>query len=58
MKFEENLKQLEALVKIMESGEKNLDEMIGAFETGRKLVTECQQELDAIKLKIEKVTGK
>jgi len=56
MKFEDNLKKLETLVTKMESGEMNLDEMIAAFEEGRKLVTECQKELGAIQLRIEKVT--
>lgn len=56
MKFEDNLKDLETLVRKMESGEMKLDEMIKAFEDGRKLVSECQKELDSIRLKIEKVT--
>ena len=56
MKFEDNLKKLERLVGRMESGEMNLDEMIKAFEEGRKLVTECQKDLDSIRQRIEKVT--
>ena len=56
MKFEDNLKKLEGLVGKMESGELNLDEMIKAFEEGRKLVTECQKDLDSIRQRIEKVT--
>lgn len=56
MKFEDNLKDLETLVRKMESGEMKLDEMIKAFEDGRKLVSECQKGLDSIRLKIEKVT--
>ena len=56
MKFEDNLKKLEGLVGKMESGEMNLDEMIKAFEEGRKLVTECQKDLDSIRQRIEKVT--
>ena len=56
MKFEDNLKRLEGLVERMESGEMNLDEMIKAFEEGRKLVTECQKDLDSIRQRIEKVT--
>ena len=56
MKFEDNLKKLEGLVGKMESGELNLDEMIKAFEEGRKLVTDCQKELDSIRQRIEKVT--
>ena len=56
MKFEDNLKKLEVLVAKMESGELNLDEMIRAFEEGRTLVKTCQEELQSIRLKIEKVT--
>ena len=56
MKFEDNLKKLEGLVGKMESGAMNLDEMIKAFEEGRKLVTECQKDLDSIRQRIEKVT--
>ena len=56
MKFEDNLKKLEGLVGKMESGELNLDDMIKAFEEGRKLVTECQKDLESIRQRIEKVT--
>ena len=56
MKFEDNLKKREGLVDKMESGEMNLDEMIKAFEEGRKLVTECQKDLESIRQRIEKVT--
>ena len=56
MKFEDNLKKLEGLVAKMESGEMSLDDMIKAFEEGRKLVAECQSDLDSIRQRIEKVT--
>ena len=56
MKFEDNLKKLEGLVAKMESGEMSLDDMIKAFEEGRKLVTECQNDLNSIRQRIEKVT--
>ena len=56
MKFEDNLKKLEGLVGKMESGEMNLDEMIKSFEEGRKLVADCQKDLESIRLRIEKVT--
>ena len=56
MKFEDNLVKLEGLVAKMESGEVGLDDMIKAFEEGRKLVTECQKDLDSIRQRIEKVT--
>ena len=56
MKFEDNLKRLEVIVAKMEGGEMNLDDMIAAFEEGRKLVAECQRDLESIRLRIEKVT--
>lgn len=56
MKFEDNLKKLEGLVAKMESGEMNLDEMIKSFEEGRRLVADCQKDLESIRLRIEKVT--
>lgn len=57
MKFEDNLKKLEQLVRKMESGEMKLDEMIAAFEEGRGLVKACQDDLESIRLRIEKVTA-
>ena len=56
MKFEDNLTKLEGLVAKMESGEMNLDEMIKSFEEGRKLVADCQKDLESIRLRIAKVT--
>ena len=56
MKFEENLKKLEELVAQMESGDMKLDDMIKAFEEGRKLVDACQRDLVSIRQRIEKVT--
>ena len=43
MKFEDNLKKLEELVARMESGEMKLDDMIAAFEEGRRLKDACQK---------------
>ena len=57
MNFEDNLKKLEQLVAKMESGDMKLDDMIKAFEEGRKLVETCQADLESIRLKIEKVTA-
>ena len=56
MDFEENLSELERLVAKMESGEMKLDEMIRAFEDGKKRVAACQKELEGIRQRIEKVT--
>ena len=34
-----------------------LDDMIAAFEEGRRLKDACQKDLEAIRLKIEQVTS-
>ena len=56
MNFEDNLKKHEQLVAKMESGDMKLDDMIKAFEEGRKLVDTCQKDLESIRQRIEKVT--
>jgi len=56
VKFEENLRRLETIVGQMENGRMNMDDMIASFEEGRKLVAECQKDLESIRLRIEKVT--
>lgn len=56
MAFEDKLKTLEEIVQKMGSGEMKLDEMIKAYEEGQKLVVDCSKELEAIRLRIEKVT--
>ena len=56
MNFENNLKKLEELGARMESGDMKLDDMIKAFEEGRKLVDTCQKDLESIRQRIEKVT--
>ena len=56
MKFEDNLAKLEETVRKMESGELSLDDMIVSFEEGRKLVETCTRDLEAIRLRLEKVT--
>ena len=56
MNFEDNLKKLEQLVAKMESVDMKLDDMIKAFEEGRKLVDTCQKDLESIRQRIEKVT--
>ena len=56
-RFEDNLKELEELVRRMESGGVSLDEMIASFEKGRELVEKCRKDLEAFRLRIEKVTA-
>jgi exodeoxyribonuclease VII small subunit len=52
-KFEEALKRLEELVKIMESGEVTLDDSLKAFEEGIRLIRYCTRKLDEVERKVE-----
>ena len=56
--FEKSLERLEELVEQMESGELSLEEMIGHFEEGSKLVQTCTRKLDEVEQKIEKLVKK
>lgn len=51
--FEEALKQLEAVVARLESGDAKLEESIRLFEEGMKLSGICQKRLDEADRKIE-----
>lgn len=53
--FEDNLTQLETLVKQLEEGDLPLEDSIKIFEDGVKLVKECQVQLDDAKLRIETI---
>ena len=52
MTFEEAMKELEGLVKRMESGEPTLDESIGLFQRGVELSKLCATKLDEIEKRI------
>jgi exodeoxyribonuclease VII small subunit len=53
--FEEALKNLEALVTSMESGDVPLATLVEKFEEGSKLVKTCEERLKQAELKIEKL---
>ena len=57
MKFEEKLGRLEALLGDMESGRMKLDDMITAFEEGRRLLEDCRKDLESIRTRVEKLTA-
>ncbi len=57
MKFEESLARLERIVSEMEGGKLSLDEMMVNFEEGKKLVSSCTAELEAVRQRIEKVVS-
>ena len=52
-KFEDELKDLEATVAQIDSGELSLEESIKAFERGVALVRALNQKLDEVEKKIE-----
>jgi exodeoxyribonuclease VII small subunit len=57
LSFEEAFKQLQELVKKMESGSLPLADSVSAYETGMKLKAYCEQLLKEAELKIEKLTA-
>ncbi len=48
--------RLEAIVKLLESGEATLDEAINLYSEGVKLVGECSKRLDETEKKIKLLT--
>ena len=53
--FEEALKELEQIVRRMESGGQDLDRSIADYERGMALKTLCEKRLNEAKLKVEKI---
>ena len=53
--FENSVKELDAIVVKMESGELSLDESLKLFEQGVKLTRSCQKTLADAEAKIEKL---
>jgi exodeoxyribonuclease VII small subunit len=53
--FENSVKELDAIVSKMESGELSLDESLKLFEQGVKLTRSCQKTLADAEAKIEKL---
>ncbi|MBL0317967.1 MAG: exodeoxyribonuclease VII small subunit [Alphaproteobacteria bacterium] len=55
LSFEEALKELESIVKSIESGNVPLDTAIEAYTRGMELQTHCRKKLEEAKLKVEKI---
>jgi exodeoxyribonuclease VII small subunit len=51
--FEHSLKELESLVKKMDSGELSLEESLQAFEQGIGLIRQCQNSLQTAEQKVQ-----
>ncbi|HAW49885.1 TPA: exodeoxyribonuclease VII small subunit [bacterium] len=56
MNFEDALKRLEEIVRILEKGEVSLDESINLFEEGIKLRKFCNEKLSEAERKIIVIT--
>ncbi len=51
--FEEAIRQLEQVVKDLESGDKTLDEALALYEEGKKLSAMCDRYLQQAELKLK-----
>ena len=56
--FEQNMDELEKIIKDLESGEAPLDECVELFEKGVKLSGECVKMIDDARQKITLLTEK
>lgn len=57
LSFEQALRELEGVVRRLESGDVPLDESIDLYERGEKLRNACQARLDAAQARIEKIVA-
>jgi exodeoxyribonuclease VII small subunit len=55
--FEQALRELEGVVRRLESGDVPLDESIDLYERGEQLRKACQARLDAAQARIEKIVN-
>lgn len=55
MSFEEALKELEDIVRRLETGDVELEKSIEIYERGAKLKAHCESRLKAAELKIEQI---
>ena len=54
--FEEALKELEEIVRKLESGELSLDASISLYERGQALKAQCEAKLAEAKARIEQIS--
>ena len=55
--FEEAMKELERIVRDLESGQVKLDDAVKAYERGAALKKHCEVKLTDARAKVEKITG-
>ena len=54
--FEDALKELEQIVRALESGDANLDDAITSYERGAALKKHCEAKLTEAKSRIERIS--
>ena len=54
--FEDALKELEDIVRQLETGKSSLEDAIGAYERGAALKQHCEKKLTEAKARVEKIT--
>ncbi len=55
--FEDAMKELEKIVRDLESGQVKLDDAVKAYERGAALKRHCEAKLAYARTKVEKITG-
>ena len=55
LSFEAAMKELEAIVRALESGSADLDKAIGDYQRGNALKQHCLAKLNEAKLKVEQI---
>lgn len=55
MKYEEALQQLETIVRKMEAGEYDIDELTEQLKTAQKLIKACKDKLTKTDAEIKKI---
>ena len=58
MDFEENMKQIEAIISKIDKGEVNLAELASEVEKAKILINSCKSELKNIQTNIESLVTK
>ena len=57
VKFEDKIKQLEAIVNELEKGEIDLDSSIEKYTCAMKLVRECDEKLKSVEEQVNKIVS-
>ena len=55
MTFEQKMLRLEKITALLESGEAGLEDSLGLFSEGAKLLADCHKTLDTAQLRVEKM---